>query len=145
TLRRDADSYLQRHLEENPEAKAEWQRHFKLKHDPRLLPVVGNFLRRTSLDELPQLWNTVRSEISFVGSRPYPYYHLDQIGEEFRSLRRSVIPGLTGYWQVTSRSDADIEAQEQLDGYYIRNWSIWMDMYVLARTPWSVLFGKGAR
>lgn len=145
TMRRDADAYLQRYLEENPEAKAEWEAHYKLSNDPRILPVVGHFLRRTSLDELPQLWNIVKREMSFVGPRPFPYYHLEGFRPEFRRLRSSVMPGLTGYWQVTDRSDADLHMQEQLDSYYIRNWSLWMDVYILARTPWAVMFGKGAR
>ncbi len=144
TMRRDADAYLDRYLDEHPEARDEWNRHFKLAHDPRVLPVVGEFLRRTSLDELPQLWNIALGQMSFVGPRPFPFYHLEQFDAEFRRLRTSVVPGLTGYWQVTSRSTADLEAQVTLDSYYIRNWSVWMDLYVIARTPWAVLFGKGA-
>lgn len=144
TMRRDADAYLERYLREHPDAREEWSRHFKLTRDPRILPVVGEALRRTSLDELPQLWNIVLGQMSFVGPRPFPYYHLEQFEEEFRQLRTSVVPGLTGYWQVTSRSTADLDAQVALDNYYIRNWSVWMDLYVVARTPWAIMFGKGA-
>lgn len=144
TMRKDADAYLQRYLATHPEAQAEWQRHYKLSNDPRVLPVVGRLLRRTSLDELPQLWNIFLGQMSFVGPRPFPYYHLEGFAPEFRDLRTSVTPGLTGYWQVTSRSTADLDLQESLDTYYVRNWSIWLDIYILARTPGAVLFGKGA-
>jgi lipopolysaccharide/colanic/teichoic acid biosynthesis glycosyltransferase len=144
TMRKNADAYLERYLAEHPEARAEWESHFKLARDPRVLPGIGALLRRASLDELPQLLNILKGEMSFVGPRPFPYYHLEQFGEEFRRLRTSVLPGLTGQWQVTSRSTADLAAQEQLDSYYIRNWSLWMDVYLIARTPWAVLFGKGA-
>lgn len=144
TMRKDADAYLQRYLATHPEAQAEWLRHFKLSNDPRILPVVGKLLRRTSLDELPQLWNIFLGQMSFVGPRPFPYYHLEGFAPEFRDLRTSVPPGLTGYWQVTSRSTADLDLQESLNTYYVRNWSIWLDIYILARTPGAVLFGKGA-
>ncbi len=144
TMRKDADAFLECHLAAHPEAREEWEKHFKLTDDPRVLPVVGNLLRRTSLDELPQLWNIFLGQMSFVGPRPFPYYHLDGFDPEFRDLRTSVTPGLTGYWQVTSRSTADLDMQESLDTYYIRNWSIWLDIYILARTPAAVLFGKGA-
>lgn len=144
TMYRDGDEILHRHLSGEPAAKAEWERHFKLAYDPRVLPLVGDLLRRSSIDELPQLWNILRGEMSFVGPRPFPYYHIEQFDEEFRDLRAEVTPGLTGWWQVESRSTADLSAQQRLDGHYIRNWSLWMDVYLLARTPWAVSFGKGA-
>lgn len=144
TMRTDADETLEEHLRTNPDAKREWETHFKLTHDPRILPVVGGLLRKASLDELPQLFNILKGEMSFVGPRPFPYYHVEQFDPRFRELRSSVLPGLTGYWQTTSRSTADLAAQERLDSYYIRNWSIWMDLYLLACTPRAVLVGKGA-
>lgn len=144
TMRKDADAHLERHLASDPEARAEWQQHFKLAKDPRVIPVIGPLLRRTSIDELPQLFNILKGEMSFVGPRPFPYYHLEQFDDEFREFRRSVLPGLTGQWQVTSRSTADLEAQRRLDSYYVRNWSLWLDAYILAATPLAVVFGKGA-
>lgn len=144
TMRRDSDAALKELLATDVKAKTEWEQHFKLTHDPRVLPVIGKFLRRTSIDELPQLLNVLKGEMSFVGPRPFPYYHLDQFGPHFRRLRTSVPPGITGYWQVTSRSTADLMAQVELDSYYIKNWSPWMDLYILGRTPWAVLFGPGA-
>ncbi len=144
TMYPDADQRLERHLAENPVAKAEWERSFKLKHDPRILPGVGYFLRKTSLDELPQLFNVVRGEMSLVGPRPFPAYHLERFSPEFRELRHSVLPGMTGFWQVLARSDSDLKLQEELDTYYIRNWSPWLDVYLLFRTVMAVLGSKGA-
>jgi Undecaprenyl-phosphate galactose phosphotransferase WbaP len=144
TMHKNADALLERYLAQNPEARAEWERYFKLAKDPRILPVVGWLLRKTSLDELPQLWNIALGEMSFVGPRPFPAYHLAAFSDDFCDIRASVMPGLTGLWQVSARSDGDVQVQEQLDRFYIRNWSLWMDIYVLWRTPWAVLFGKGA-
>ena len=144
TMYLDADAALQRHLAENPHKQEEWKRFFKLKSDPRILPGIGSLLRKTSLDELPQLWNVLRGELSLAGPRPFPRYHMESFGDDFRTLRRSVMPGITGFWQIASRSDGDIKVQEYLDTYYIRNWSPWLDVYILARTAVVVLLCRGA-
>jgi Undecaprenyl-phosphate galactose phosphotransferase WbaP len=144
TMHPNADRLLERHLENHPEDRAQWNRYFKLPHDPRIIPGVGKFLRATSLDELPQLWNVVRGEMSLVGPRPFPAYHLDMFSNEFRLLRGSVRPGMTGMWQVSRRSDGDLEVQQALDTYYIHNWSVWLDLYLLSRTIKAVFSRSGA-
>lgn len=144
TMYLDADKLLHEYLAANPQARRDWNQFFKLKDDPRILNGIGKILRKTSLDELPQLWNVLRGEMSLVGPRPFPHYHLEQFSDEFRNLRRSVIPGMTGLWQVEARSDGDLAVQEKLDTYYIRNWSVWFDIILLARTVLIVFSGKGA-
>ncbi len=140
TMHVNSKELLDAHLAADPAAKAEWAQFFKLRCDPRIIPWVGAFFRKSSLDELPQVWNVLRGEMSLVGPRPFPLYHLREFAPEFRTLRCSVLPGMTGLWQVSSRSEGDLAVQERMDTYYIRNWSPWLDVYLLARTLWVVLF-----
>ena len=144
TMRLDADQELPGTVAGDPRVSLEWARSFKLRDDPRVLPGIGKALRRYSLDELPQLWNVLKGEMSLVGPRPFPYYHLEHFDSKFLRLRGQVRPGITGLWQVTVRGDGDLESQESLDTYYIRNWSIWMDAHILARTLRAVVKGRGA-
>ncbi|MGH9464608.1 MAG: exopolysaccharide biosynthesis polyprenyl glycosylphosphotransferase [Thermoanaerobaculia bacterium] len=144
TMFPDAEERLERHLADSSEAQAEWERAFKLARDPRIVPRVGRLLRRFSLDELPQLWQVVAGTLSLVGPRPFPEYHLQRYDREVRELRRRVRPGVTGLWQVMLRSDSTLAEQQSHDAYYIRNWSLWMDLYVLGRTVAAVLRGRGA-
>lgn len=144
TMKVRAEEELQEHLESDPALRQEWEARRKLSDDPRLIPGVGRFLRRWSIDELPQLWCVVRGEMSLVGPRPLPRYHLRDFPPSFRRLRGRVRPGLTGMWQVTIRGDGDLDEQQALDSYYIRNWSFWLDLHLLIRTVTAVLAGRGA-
>jgi Undecaprenyl-phosphate galactose phosphotransferase WbaP len=146
TMYPDAEQQLEAYLSSNPSAREEWERYFKLTDDPRILPGVGRFLRRSSLDELPQLFNVLCGEMSLVGPRPLSRDEMDRSFDTgFQSLRLSVIPGITGLWQVSARADGDQQVQQALDTYYIRNWSIWVDFYILFRTFGAVVAGRGAR
>ncbi len=139
----DAESVLKKALSDNPALKAEWDSRQKLRHDPRTTP-MGRFLRRWSLDELPQMWNVLAGQMSLVGPRPLPEDHFRMLHETTRTLRSRVRPGLTGLWQVSGRSDAGNEGLERWDAYYVRNWSIWLDLVILIRTLRAVLTGRGA-
>ena len=144
TMRLDAEQNLQRYLDAKPELRREWDDRHKIKNDPRLVPVVGRWFRRFSVDELPQLWAVVVGDMSLVGPRPFPDYHLERFSPEFKEFRQRVRPGITGLWQIMVRSDGGIEEQRAFDSYYIRNWSVWLDLYILSRTIAAVLSGRGA-
>lgn len=139
----NADEVLKQLLDTDPEVRAEWNRDFKLKNDPRITG-VGRFIRRTSLDELPQLWNVLRGDMSVVGPRPVVRLELDRYYAAAREHYLSVPPGLTGLWQVSGRNDIDYDERVQLDRHYVDNWNVWTDMTIVLRTV-GVMFGrKGA-
>ena len=145
TMYQDSAVRLERHLAENSAAREEWNRFFKLRHDPRVLSWIGGLLRRSSIDELPQVWNLLVGEMTLVGPRPLPDYHLAAFDGAFRHQRQTVTPGLTGLWQVAARSDGDTLVMRRLDGFYIANRSIGLDLVILLRTVAVVLVGRGAR
>ncbi|HOO46010.1 MAG TPA: undecaprenyl-phosphate galactose phosphotransferase WbaP [Deltaproteobacteria bacterium] len=142
TMKPNAAELLDELLASDPEAKKQWEKDFKLKDDPRITK-IGAFLRKTSLDELPQLWNVIKGEMSLVGPRPIVSDEVEKYGEKARYLFK-VVPGITGLWQVSGRNDIDYEERVLLDEYYAKNWSLWLDIEVLIRTFSAVLMNKGA-
>lgn len=138
----NADQVLAQYLERHPELRAEWQRDHKLKNDPRITR-VGHLLRKTSLDELPQLWNVLRGDMSLVGPRPIVNAEIPKYADAFQLYLR-VTPGITGLWQVSGRNNTTYEERVQFDTRYVRNWSPWMDLSILARTVKTVVFREGA-
>jgi len=144
TMYEDAEWRLTKHLEADQDLRREWDEKCKLVRDPRAVRGIGTFLRRFSIDELPQLWCVVIGTMSLVGPRPLPDYHLGIFRPEFMELRRSVRPGVTGLWQITVRNDGTLDTHQRHDSYYIRNWSVWLDLYILARTVTAVLAARGA-
>ncbi len=137
-----AQEALEAYLKENPEARKEWEDSFKLTNDPRVTK-FGAFLRRTSLDELPQIWNVIRGDMSLVGPRPIVKEEIPRYGASFREYKL-VLPGITGMWQASGRSDTTYEERVEMDTWYVRNWSIWIDLMYLFKTAKAVLTGKGA-
>jgi Undecaprenyl-phosphate galactose phosphotransferase WbaP len=143
TMVTDAEDRLRRWAEENPALYEEYRRNFKLRDDPRITP-IGKWLRRTSLDELPQLWNILRGDMSLVGPRPVVLRELQEHYGPATQLYIRARPGLTGLWQVSGRSDTSYARRVFLDEWYILNWSFWYDIVILIRTCWIVASGKGA-
>ena len=143
TMVPNAEERLKEALEQDEVLRAEWEKHFKLKKDPRITR-IGRVLRRTSLDELPQLINVLNRTMSLVGPRPLPSYHFDDLPASVQQLRDQVRPGITGLWQVSGRSESGTAGMEKYDPYYVRNWSIWLDIIILFRTIRAVLFARGA-
>ena len=141
TMVQDAEEKLQECLKD-PELFSQWMKQQKLPDDPRITR-LGKFLRATSLDELPQLFNVVHGDLSLVGPRPIVWAEVEKYKEGF-SLYTKVKPGLTGLWQVSGRSNTSYTFRVKLDTYYVRNWSVWMDIYIIFRTPFAVISRKGA-
>jgi Undecaprenyl-phosphate galactose phosphotransferase WbaP len=142
TMVPNADQVLRELLERDLAIKAEWVRDHKLRCDPRVTR-LGRFLRRTSLDELPQLWNVMRGEMSLVGPRPVVREELLRYGRNVRAYL-SAKPGITGLWQVKGRNDTDYRRRVVLDTYYVRNQNLLLDLYILVKTTRVVLGGSGA-
>jgi Undecaprenyl-phosphate galactose phosphotransferase WbaP len=138
----NASELLEQCLASDPSLREEWRQCQKLRDDPRITP-LGRFLRRTSLDELPQLWNIVLGEMSFVGPRPIVSEEISRYGDGF-ALYAKVAPGLSGMWQVSGRNNLSYDQRVTLDLYYVRNWSVWLDLHILARTVRVVVLGDGA-
>jgi len=138
----DAAEKLKNLLDSNPELKEEWESTYKLHNDPRITR-LGNILRRTSIDEFPQLINILKGEMSLVGPRPIVDEEVEKYGEDFKRVF-TVTPGLTGMWQVSGRSDANYTDRVSYDIYYLQSWSVWLDMWIIFKTFGVVLKGKGA-
>lgn len=138
----NSQEVLDKLLSENPAAKEEWEREFKLKNDPRITR-FGHIIRQTSLDELPQLLNVIKGDMSLVGPRPVTEEEILRYGDK-ASFYKKAKPGITGLWQVSGRNDIDYESRIDLDVWYVRNWSIWNDLVILIRTVSVVLNRSGA-
>ena len=142
TMRLDGDRILKEALEKSEELKKEWSENFKLKDDPRVTR-LGRFLRKTSLDELPQFFNILKGEMSLVGPRPIVEEEIKKYGEYF-DYYKLVKPGITGLWQVSGRNDVSYSERVMMDVWYVRNWSVGLDIVIILKTIYSVLSLKGS-
>ncbi|MCA9073556.1 MAG: undecaprenyl-phosphate galactose phosphotransferase WbaP [Planctomycetaceae bacterium] len=143
TMVTNAAEVFEELMENDPAAREEWNRTHKLKRDPRIVGGIIRLLRRTSLDELPQLWNVLKGEMSLVGPRPLPDDEIERYGEALPVFMR-VRPGITGLWQVSGRNNTAYDDKVRLDIYYVRNWSLWLDYYIVLRTLKTVILREGA-
>jgi len=139
----NAEEVLDECLERNPDMRQQWIEDQKLRDDPRIIPHIGAFLRKTSLDELPQLWNVLIGDMSLVGPRPIVASEIERYREMYPLYLR-VRPGITGLWQVSGRNDTSYSQRVRLDTYYVCNWSLWLDAYILLRTVKTLILREGA-
>ena len=137
-----ADEKLEKYLEENEEARLEYKKYKKLKNDPRITK-LGNFLRKTSIDEVPQFINVLKGDMSLVGPRPYLHREIKDMGDNYEIIT-SVKPGLTGYWQVNGRSETDFETRMKMDMDYIHDRNLWKDIKFLIKTFLKIFIKEGA-
>ena len=142
TMYEENKELLEAYLKERPEEKRYYEKYHKYKNDPRVTP-IGKFLRRTSLDELPQIFNVFKQEMSFIGPRPYMLDEEKMAGDAL-DIILTVRPGITGLWQVSGRSELDFKSRIDLDVWYIRNWNLWMDLVILIKTVKAVFLKQGA-
>ncbi len=142
TMHINAEETLQELIKNNPEIHQEWKTKRKLKNDPRITR-IGKFLRKTSLDELPQFLNVLKGQMSIIGPRPYLPSEIEDIGEKSRIIL-SVNPGITGLWQVNGRSNTTFRHRINLDCFYVKNWSIWLDILIMLKTVKVVIKCDGA-
>ncbi len=143
TMYQNSDAILEDYLKTNPQAREEWEEYKKLRgYDPRVTK-VGKWLRKWSLDELPQLINVVKGEMSLVGPRPYLPREWDAM-DGYRETILSVLPGITGPWQVGGRNELSFHQRLEMDAEYVKNWSLKGDLMLLLKTPWVVVTRKGA-
>jgi len=143
TMYRDAGEKLEALLKNDPGAQDEWRNHWKLKNDPRITR-IGGFLRKTSLDELPQIFNVLKGDMSLVGPRPVTRAEIDDFYKDAAKLCFGVPPGITGLWQVSGRSNIGYDYRIALDSWYVRNWNLWLDIVILLKTFKVVLNREGA-
>ncbi|MBS4016233.1 MAG: sugar transferase [Candidatus Latescibacteria bacterium] len=137
TMYLDAPTRLENFLKNSPQAKSDWEKYLKITDDPRVFS-VGKFLRRSSLDELPQLWNVIKGDMSLVGPRPYLPHEVENLNHKITIITK-VLPGITGLWQVSGRSRLTFAERMRLDEYYVKNWSVWLDSVIMFKTA-KVLF-----
>ena len=142
TMMPNAEQVLQELLDRDPQARTEWERNFKIRNDPRITP-IGVFLRETSLDELPQLWNVLKGEMSLVGPRPVVEEELERYGDQVDYYLEAP-PGMTGLWQISGRNDTSYDDRVALDSWYVRNWSLWYDLVIMIKTIRVVFKRDGA-
>lgn len=141
-MRENSDALLRKYLNEHPEEVENYTIYHKYENDPRITK-IGALLRKTSLDELPQIFNVLKGEMSFIGPRPYMPNERSKIGNNI-DMVLAVKPGITGLWQVSGRSEVDFMSRVDLDVWYVRNWSVWNDIIILLKTVQVVLAQKGS-